>query len=398
MADLDDVQVLVDDLAADLGRSVVVNDPSMHLLHASRHFADEDPVRVRAVLQRDPAPEVAHYVLGLGVADWPAPGVVPANPAIELWARLCVPVRHGERVVALLLVIDADATLTAAETAHIGAVADEVGARLGAREADAARADDERDRLVADLLGEDATVREAARRRLVATGLPDLPAVVVTVLDATGAGAPDVGRAMRATVAAHGRREGAVVTSVRDGRARLVQPCGHRPDADALDEAGRRLATAARRSLGPGAEIAVGLGDPATGLAQAWRSERQAVLAARGARLVARHGGVARWADVADHAVLLRLPDDALTPDLVPGPLRALVTHEAGERLRRTLEVFLDQAGSVPRTAELLHLHRTSLYYRLRQITEITGCDLDDGRQRLVLHQGLRALEVLDGR
>lgn len=399
MADLDDVQVLVDDLADDLGRSIVVNDPSMHLLHASRHFADEDPVRVRAVLQRDPAPEVAHYVLGLGVADWPGPGVVPANAAIELRARLCVPVRHRARLLALLLVIDADATLTPAEIAHITEAADAVGARIGEREADAARVGAERDRRITDLLGDDADAREAARRQLVAAGLPDLSAVVVTVVDVTGGDAPDVPRALRTAVDAHARREpAAVVGTVHGARARLVQSWTHRPADDALSETGRRLLAATRRSLGPEPGISVGVGDPAAGLAQAWRSERRAGLAARGARLVARYGGVARWSDVADHAVLLRLPDESLTPDLVPDPLRALLAHEAGPRLRRTLEVFLDQAGSVPRTADLLHLHRTSLYYRLRQIAEITGADLDDGRQRLVLHQGLRALEVLDGR
>jgi DNA-binding PucR family transcriptional regulator len=166
------------------------------------------------------------------------------------------------------------------------------------------------------------------------------------------------------------------------------------PDGDG---ATRRLVAAVRRGLGPGSEVVAGVGDVAPGLALAWRAARQAALAARGARLVARHRGVACWEDVADHAVLLRLPDEALTPDLVPEALSALLAHEAGPRLRRTLEVFLDQAGSVPRTAELLHLHRTSLYYRLRQIGEITGADLDDGRVRLVLHQGLRALEVIEG-
>jgi hypothetical protein len=399
VADLDDVQVLVDDLADDLGRSVVVNDPAMHLLHASRHFADEDPVRVRAVLQRDPAPEVAHYVLGLGVATWSGPGTVPANPGIELRARLCVPVRYRTRLLGLLLVIDADATLTASETAHIAEVASAVAARLGAREADAARAGAERDRRVADLLGDDAGARDAARRHLVGAGLADLPAVVVTVVDVIGGDPGEVTRGLRTAVDAHARREPApVVGTVRGSRARMVQSWAHHPGDDAPAEGARRLVAAARRSLGPAPAVVAGTGDPAAGLAMAWRSERQAALAARGARLAVRHGGLARWADVADHAVLLRLPDELLTPDLVPDPLRALVAHEAGPRLLRTLEVFLDEAGSVPRTAERLHLHRTSLYYRLRQIAEITGSDLDDGRQRLVLHQGLRALAVLDGR
>ncbi|MGW3078742.1 helix-turn-helix domain-containing protein, partial [Kitasatospora sp. NPDC001132] len=38
---------------------------------------------------------------------------------------------------------------------------------------------------------------------------------------------------------------------------------------------------------------------------------------------------------------------------------------------------------------------RTSLYYRLRRIQEITGLDLDDGAHRLVLHMGLQLLDLL---
>ncbi|MGW3464972.1 helix-turn-helix domain-containing protein, partial [Streptomyces olivaceoviridis] len=60
-----------------------------------------------------------------------------------------------------------------------------------------------------------------------------------------------------------------------------------------------------------------------------------------------------------------------------------------------TLRCFLEHAGSIPRTAEALQIHRTSLYYRLRQIQEFTGLDLDSGGDRLVLHLGLRTLELL---
>ncbi|MEV6489526.1 helix-turn-helix domain-containing protein [Actinoplanes sp. NPDC051633] len=40
-------------------------------------------------------------------------------------------------------------------------------------------------------------------------------------------------------------------------------------------------------------------------------------------------------------------------------------------------------------------MHRTTLYYRLRQVRELTGLDLDDGRTRLTLHLGLTAAEII---
>ena len=61
--------------------------------------------------------------------------------------------------------------------------------------------------------------------------------------------------------------------------------------------------------------------------------------------------------------------------------------------LLETLEAFLAHNCSWTRTAEALHLHRTSLYYRLNQVTEVTGVDLDDGGVRFRLQLALR----LDG-
>lgn len=49
----DELQQVVDGLAASLGRSVAVDDPQLRLLAVSRHFGDEDSLRVRAVMQRE---------------------------------------------------------------------------------------------------------------------------------------------------------------------------------------------------------------------------------------------------------------------------------------------------------------------------------------------------------
>ncbi|MFT7839152.1 helix-turn-helix domain-containing protein [Saccharothrix sp. BKS2] len=56
----------------------------------------------------------------------------------------------------------------------------------------------------------------------------------------------------------------------------------------------------------------------------------------------------------------------------------------------RTLETYLDAGCDVRATAGRLHLHRTSLYYRLGRIAELTGRDLADGRVRLELHLALK--------
>ena len=63
--------------------------------------------------------------------------------------------------------------------------------------------------------------------------------------------------------------------------------------------------------------------------------------------------------------------------------------------LVRTLETFLDEDGSVARTASELYTHRHTIRYRLERVRELTGLDVGstDGRERLSL--GLKAMRVL---
>jgi DNA-binding PucR family transcriptional regulator len=58
----------------------------------------------------------------------------------------------------------------------------------------------------------------------------------------------------------------------------------------------------------------------------------------------------------------------------------------------RTLSAYLDERGSLSRSAERLHLHRNAVAYRMRQIRErLAGIDLDDPDRRLELQLACRA-------
>ena len=163
-----EVQHLLDRLADDIGRSVVINDPAVVMLYSSRHFGDEDPVRVEAMLNRVAGSAAIAHVLAQDVGRWTRPGRIPAKPAIGMRARLCVPLRWRGDLLGLLMVIDADDDLPAADRARIDAAAREVAALLvGERAAaDAAVAAD--DALVADLLSLDPAARERAVAALAA--------------------------------------------------------------------------------------------------------------------------------------------------------------------------------------------------------------------------------------
>jgi len=107
-----EIQRMADALAEKLQRSVVINDPEIRLICASRHFGDEDEVRVHAVLQRMTEKAAIGHILSHDVAQWSGPGVVPGRADIGMAARLCMPIRWQGVILGLLMVIDPVASLT----------------------------------------------------------------------------------------------------------------------------------------------------------------------------------------------------------------------------------------------------------------------------------------------
>nr|WP_244206758.1 PucR family transcriptional regulator [Streptomyces swartbergensis] len=201
----------------------------------------------------------------------------------------------------------------------------------------------------------------------------------------SGARWRDSGRRVRHTASWRSSRTGQSCSrSVTGVRARTN--CASSP---------RRIIEELGTFLDASAAPVVGIGGRRTGLADAWTSYEQALVAVRAARRLPHLKGLGDWAELGEFAVLLQLPEYALNAALRPQPLRALAEAHGGARLRDTLRCFLDNAGSIPRTADAPQLHRTSLYYRLRQIREITGLDLDNGADRLVLYMGLRVEDLL---
>lgn len=396
-----DPQSVVDELAARLERSVVVNDAGVRLLWASRHFGDEDPVRIRAVLQRDAGPEVAAHVLSSGVADWRTDGVVPGHPGLGLTARRCVPIRVGDELVAMLLVIDADATLSGEQLALMHAAAREVGRLLDAGAQRRRRAALEEE--VSAFLGVEAAVRAGARRRLEAAGTwSGAPRTRVAVVGPSGApggttisGAAPALTELRA-VSAPAPGVGPHPFVVGSGGLTLLVWCGPAAPTDTAVEGAVRSWVARVPALAAVADGWVaGTGPLVDDPADAWRSARLAVLACRAATLPGSDQVVAS-STLGVLGVLLRIDPAELDDTAVPEGLRRLREADArtGGSLVATLRAFLDLGCSAPRTADALFIHRTSLYYRLDRIAEVLGADLADGRTRLELHLGLHLLDL----
>ncbi|GAA4391240.1 PucR family transcriptional regulator [Tsukamurella soli] len=401
MSERESLQRLVDTLAEKLGRSVVLDDPELKLIVASRHFGDADDQRVRAVLQRDVGVPAIGYILGHGVARWTSPGVIPANAELGMKSRLCYPVRWQAQLLGFLLVIDDDLSMTAAQkqnvvdAGHEAAVlllGEQLGQDLLRREVEAC---------VSGLLSAEPMRRDAAVRELDRLGVVRRSThVSITVVELVPGHEPvestEAASALRIATSGLARaRSGYAAGVALGGRGVLLQTWDTPPGEDRLRDQAADLREAVRRVVGDHGGSVAGVGRLRTGLTAAHRAYDEACVAARAARRVPSLGGVALADELGPLELLLRLPDHELTDALVPEPLIRLRDADSTGRLLTTLRTYLDEGCSAPATAEALHLHRTSLYYRLERIQEHTGIDLNDGRARLLLHLGLYLLDIV---
>ncbi|MZF85830.1 PucR family transcriptional regulator [Streptomyces sp. SID5643] len=141
-------------------------------------------------------------------------------------------------------------------------------------------------------------------------------------------------------------------------------------------------------SRGPAAGVAT----PRTGLAELGSAWREASAAARAALAEPRFGPVAEWSAIGPFRLLTALP-----PELAHDPAVQALLSRAHRELARTAEVYLDCAGQAARAAAELGIHRQTLYYRLSRVEKLTGLDLDDGEDRLLLHMALKGARLARG-
>jgi sugar diacid utilization regulator len=77
----------------------------------------------------------------------------------------------------------------------------------------------------------------------------------------------------------------------------------------------------------------------------------------------------------------------------VLAPLTGLSSARS-ERLIQTLHAYLDQQGSVSKTAKLLNMHRNAVSYRINQIFELLDVDPDNPDDLLLLQLACRARDL----
>ncbi|MGI5403101.1 PucR family transcriptional regulator [Streptomyces sp. CA-135486] len=440
-----DYQELVDEISALLAVPATLENRDFGLIafaHDSGSEFDEttlDPVRTRSILTRKSTPAVRAWFEGFGIARATGPVRIPAAPDAGVFRdRICLPVRHRGIVLGYVWLLDA----TPGPTEEQLAAAMEVTARIGTLLADEERAGADLSREFRAVLtaegGWQYDMAVSALRAALGGGEADGLHAVVCVTPWTEADAPSsrslpgtaalctvrLGAGMHpvagtaADAARAGESEGAGTASgtrangpAGDG-TRAGQPGGGprgaasitpaadgAPDTYALavlvrlrsaDALSPVLTAADRlRDSAAAGRAAAGVAVPRRGLAELNTAWLEATSAARAAQAQPKLGPVAQWADIGPYRMLTALPEDTAHDPVV----RELLDLSHAE-LARTAEVFLDCAGQASRTAAALGIHRQTLYYRLSRVEQLTGLDLAEGEDRLLLHMALKAARL----
>lgn len=359
------LQPAVDDLAARIGRPVLLEDQAQSVLAYSTQNGPMDDVRRDSILRRHTADSVRQHFRAAGIFEARGPLHVPGSG--EVLPRLCVPVRHRDRLLGFLWVID-EPPMTQPTVAHASKSAEDLAVTL-LHDALAAGMTTQRELAAVSgvLLGDDPT---GAQVLVDESGFPPLPVTVLVV---------------RGPLSRDAMEQGLLA-------ARLKFPSRHlmRVDHGVLLCAGRvPLAEVPGMFAG---QVVVGAGDPRPSLSQAAASYAEALHASEVAVHVPGFGPVATWGSLGVYRMLAAVPADAIHQGVA-----ALLASAEHAPLLETLETYLDLAASAVETSNTLRLHRTSLYYRLQRVESLTNTSLKNGGDRLMLHLSLK-LARLHGR
>ncbi|ANZ41482.1 CdaR family transcriptional regulator [Lentzea guizhouensis] len=393
MAD-NNLQSIVDELAERLRRSVAIDDPSIRLLAASRHFGDEDELRIRSVLDRSIEPAVSDKVFAHGTSGWTSPGVVEVEGALP---RLCAPIRCNGLLLGYLWLIDENGGFGEDVVGAAAVAAERAGTILYRELLVHERSKARHEAILRELVSPDAESRARAVEDLRAEQLfsDDTARLTVLAVQLTaGSSAQDVAFEAAVEDGVRAVIDDVALVVVNPSRAWILL-AGRRELSRSLVAAVAERVTGrfARLSAG-GGRLVFGLGTTVPRLPEVVRSYQQAFLAARVALLVPGIGDIARWGALGLYELLMKLPvDDLLDASHIPA-LTALEREDNHHVLTDTLSQFLHHAGNIQRTADILCIHRATLYQRVKRIEQITGLSLDSGDDRLTLHLGLKLREL----
>ena len=393
------VQSIVDVLAQTLDRAVLLDDESLAPITHSRQFGQVDDVRMYSLLQRGILPEVKAELFSIGIGTATEAFWTSALPQHGMMPRFCVPICSATERFGYLWVLDPERSLSDDDQELARQAGRDLQAVLDRRNADERAAESHLQALLSRLLENESSEQLLQELQEKDIAQPD-SWVSVFAFDPTGTGTTDPQRTMSLRLhlisTEHSHRWFAVATT--PAAVLAVSRPETRVNA-------RRVSPAVVHAIEAvyGRRPAIGWSGervPILQAAQAFRNARLTLALAeigvpeKAAHARSRNMNVAVWTELGSWRTIAILADSYSRN---PKDLAELVhpgivdmVESGRDDLIHTLDAYLTHGCDVRKTAEALHLHRSTLYYRLEKITEAIGGDLKDGEARFELMLGIR--------
>ncbi|TWS19378.1 CdaR family transcriptional regulator [Tsukamurella asaccharolytica] len=396
-----ELQRLVDGLGRRLDRSVAIDDRNIRLLAYNAHLDGVDDARVESILRRSVPHEMVRYIQSIAMAKPDEVFTLPARPDLGLTVdRVGVPIRYRGALLGFLWLLASDGPVTA-EQADAATRAADTAAEILHRDHLVGELARGREReLLRDLIAEEPRLHHDAAERLIEEDLLCAGRVVAIAVTLTADDDTPLQERDRLALATGLERvrhtlppRSAIHLARPDHGVLVLVRADARKEVSSVADAIHREVCAG--SDGKPSECRVGIGDLRPRLAEARDSYLEAMRAAEVAGVVRVLGSVVSYADLGVYGLLAELPPDRLRRSVHAGLTRLLEADAGDGILTATLEAFLDNAGSIKKTAEQLCVHRASVYSRLERIERIAGVDLADGGDRLAVHIGLKVAELV---
>jgi PucR C-terminal helix-turn-helix domain len=386
----ENLQHIAEQLARDLRRSVIIDDAALRPLAISPQTGRLDRSRVQAVLQRQTGAQLRRRLIKHGVFSAREPVFIPGDPSQAILPRLCLPLRADDQLLGFLWLIDEPA-LTMTERRLAEAAAAGAGHLLAQRAIQDADQFDVLTDLADGLVHAQEHVRREAAITLASqqalTGSP--PYALAVIRPAAGAAAPASNPGQAA--ASLRRAAGNLRRTAAPGALVLASPGEEELVAITTRGAVAELRRAVRALPGP--PLAVGTCGNIAALADMHARRGDAHYAACVAARIPQFSRAADWDELGVYAAFQHLYRDPSAPERICPGVGALLDGRAGT-YRQTMRCYLECAAQAQQAAAQLHIHRTTLYWRLARAAELLPLDLRRGEDRLKLHLALTLADL----
>lgn len=392
----DPVLEVVEGLAERIQRSVAVDDADFnYLAHSTHRFGDEDQIRLRSITARQLAAPIRDYVMSMNVESQRKPIFIPATHDHGFdHDRLLVPIRSSNRLVGVIWIIHSPTFSDDDQKACVQAAE-----RLASLILSSTDSNDDAifDRHLRDLVSDDSTSRLLAVEALHSRGFFCAESAVLTIAISRGDSAKltdEQQHGMRhawsqSTVHYRSRAFtshsdthafGLLEVPAKQTRDEILRIC----DAFRTTVSLRNPECAGSLFLGVSSprefeEVHFGYREALSAIRTGMRSNQPIVLCVD-----------QPLEALLDVAVDKRIPIGSL-PALFRDNIRTV-----NAEVLDTVSRYLDSAGSAVRVSEEQHLHRASVYYRIRQFEKHTGLNLKSGRDRLLVHLWLHVQDRVE--